>query len=222
VGSSIVDGHDLDILAIATPVVLPKFDAQVGEVDLLVEVREVMFERPSLNLPFVAIRVSVVVFPLPIALVEPLLVLPLELVVQDDALDVRIACVEPLGDGQIGGIDLGVVFALALAFEARVELLANILVAASMGLQEVPAAVREHDRDVAPAVQPDGTDESLLAQMTQVAAAGVGFAPGVIAQITRRHDPERTDGGQGASLRAAQCVTAFARVVHHLSLASAW
>ena len=96
------------------------------------------------------------------------------------------------------------------------------MVAASMGLQQVPAAVGQHDRDVAPAVQPNGVDQSLLAEVTEVAAAGIGFAPGVIAQVTRGHDPKRANGGQRAGLRAAQRVRAFARVVHHLSLASAW
>ena len=58
--------------------------------------------------------------------------------------------------------------------------------------------------------------------MTQVAAARIGFAPGVIAQVMRRHDPERADRRQRARFRAAERARAFARVVHHLSLASAW
>jgi len=62
------------------------------------------------------------------------------------------------------------VFELALAFEARIELLARVLVAASMGLQHVTAAVGQDDGDVAAPVQPNGADEPLLAQVTQVAA----------------------------------------------------
>jgi hypothetical protein len=68
----------------------------------------------------------------------------------------------------------------------------------------------------------NGADEPLVAQMSQVAASRIGFAPRVIAQVTRRHDPERADRAQGAGLRAAQRACAFARVMHHLSLASAW
>ena len=65
-------------------------------------------------------------------------------------------------------------------------------------------------------------DQSLFAQMTEVAAARIGFAPGVVAQVARGHDPKRADGRQRARLRAAQGVLAFARVVDDLSLASAW
>jgi hypothetical protein len=90
---------------------------------------------------------------------------------------VDVAFVQAFRHAQIRGIHLRVMFKLPLAFEARIELLARVMIAASMGLQQVTAAVREHDRDVAPAVQPNGADESLLAQMTQVAAAGIGFAP---------------------------------------------
>ena len=125
VGASIMDGDDLDVLVVAAAVDLLVFDPQVGEMDLLVEVREVVFERPFLDLPRVAIRVAVVVVAVPIALVQPLLVLALELVVQDDAFDVRVALVQALRDAQIRLVDLGVVFELALAFEARVELLAR-------------------------------------------------------------------------------------------------
>ena len=97
-----MDGRDLDMLVIPPPVDLLVFDPQVGEVDLLVEVRQVVFERPLFDLPLVAIGVSVVVVAVAIPLVQPLLVLALELVVQDDALDARVAFVEALGDAQVG------------------------------------------------------------------------------------------------------------------------
>ena len=190
--------------------------------DLLIEVREVVFERPLFDFPRVTIRVSVVVVAIPIALVEPLLVLALELVVQDDALDVGVAFVQALRDAQVGLIDLRVVFELALAFETRIKLLARVVVVASVGLQQVPAAVGQNDGDIAPAVQPHGVDQTLLAQVPKVAAAGIGLAPGVVAQVARGYDPKRANSGQRASLRAAQRVLAFSRVVHNLSLASAW
>jgi hypothetical protein len=88
--------------------------------------------------------------------------------------------------------------------------------------QQVPAAVGQNDGGIASAVQPHCVDQTLLAQMPKVAAAGIGLAPGVIAQVTRGHDLKRANGGQRAGLRAAQRVLAFARVVHNLSLASAW
>ena len=56
-----MDRDDLHILVIAAAIDLLVLDAQVGEMGLLVEVLEVVFERPLRNLPRVAIGVSVVV-----------------------------------------------------------------------------------------------------------------------------------------------------------------
>jgi hypothetical protein len=67
-----------------------------------------------------------------------------------------------------------------------------------MRLQEITAAVGQDDGGVAPAVEADGLDESLLAQMPQVAAARVGGATVVIAQVPRGDDPKRPDRRQGA------------------------
>ena len=65
----IVDGRHLDVHMVTAPVDLLVLDAQVGEVDLLVEVRQVAFERPFFNLLSIAIWVAVVVVTLAVALV---------------------------------------------------------------------------------------------------------------------------------------------------------
>jgi hypothetical protein len=101
-----VDGDDLDVLMVPAAVDLLVFDTQVGEMDLLVEVRQVVFERPIFDLPRVAIGVAVVVLALLVARVQPLLILALELVVEDHALDARVAFLEALRDAQVGLIDL--------------------------------------------------------------------------------------------------------------------
>ena len=54
---------------VATAIDLLVLDAQVGEMNLVVEVRQVVFERPLRNLRRVAIGVAVVVVALPVALV---------------------------------------------------------------------------------------------------------------------------------------------------------
>ena len=72
-------------------------------------------------------------------------------------------------------------FELAFAFEPGIELLARVLVAASMRLQQVTAAVGQDDGDVAATVEANRADEPLLAEVAQVAAARIGVAPGVIA-----------------------------------------
>ena len=64
---------------------------------------------------------SVVVVVVLVALVEPALVLALQLVVEDDALDVRAALQETRLGLFVRAIDLEVVFEFALAPQARVE-----------------------------------------------------------------------------------------------------
>ena len=79
-----------------------------------------MFARPLANLLGRSIGVAVVVVTVPITFVEPLLVLMLELVVEEDAIDARAALRQTLGMAFIGAIDLDIVFQLPLAFHAVV------------------------------------------------------------------------------------------------------
>jgi hypothetical protein len=135
--------------------------------------------------------------------VQPLLVLALEFIVEDHALNAGVTFFEPVRDAEIRLVDLRVVFELAFSFEPRIELLARVLVAASMRLQQVTAAVGQDDGDVAAAVEPNDADEPLLAQVAQVAAARIRFAPGVIAQVVRGNDAKGANGAQRARLGAA-------------------
>src|SRR5713226_8626422 len=84
VSPAIVLGRDLDVLVIFVSVPVPIFDAQVGEVHLLIEVRQIVVVRPLADLLVGSIGVAIVVGPITIALVEPTLVFALELVVEDD------------------------------------------------------------------------------------------------------------------------------------------
>ena len=87
--TSVVLGGDLDIDVILAAVDVAILDAAVGEMDLLVEVRQVVIPRPLLDLAPVTIRPSIGVRPVPITFVEPLLVLALQLVVQPHPLDLQ-------------------------------------------------------------------------------------------------------------------------------------
>ena len=104
--AAIVDREYFDIFMVPPPVELLVFDAKVREVDLLVEVGKVVVARPLLNLTGVAIRAAVAV---PIAFVQPLLILALELVVEGDSSNPRTALGELLSLSQIGVEDLGIV-----------------------------------------------------------------------------------------------------------------
>jgi hypothetical protein len=72
---------------VSQPAIQLVLDAQVEDVDLVVEVGQVMFLRPLADCFGRPIGVALVVATVAIALVEPLLVLTLELVVEDDPID---------------------------------------------------------------------------------------------------------------------------------------
>ena len=138
-----MDGDDLNVLAVAAAVDLLVFNPQVGEMDLLVEVRQVVFKCPVFDLARVAIGVAVVVLALMIMLVQPLLVLALELVVQHDSFDACVTLFQALRFAFERPIDLDVVLQLPLASEARVERLAAIAVAVTMAFEQAPAVLRK-------------------------------------------------------------------------------
>ena len=123
-GTPVVRCHDLDVLVVPAAVGLHVLDAQVREMHLVVEIREVLFGGPRLNLLLRPFWVAVVVVVVPVVLVEPALVVALQLVVEDDALDVGPALAEPLLGLLVGAVDLQVVLAFARADEAGVEGLA--------------------------------------------------------------------------------------------------
>src|SRR5207253_2063738 len=174
---TIVHRENLDIFMAATAVELLVLNAQVGEMHMVVEVRQVVLERPLFDLARVAVWMAVVVVVVSIALVQPLLVLALHLVVEDDPVDLDVADFQTLGDAQIGLVDLHVVFELALAFEASVELLTGIAVAVTMMIEQVPSAIGQHHGDVAATVNAHGVDETLLAEMAEIATARIGRLP---------------------------------------------
>ena len=78
---------NLDILVAVTTLEFV-LDANVGEVHVVVEVREVVFEGPAFDLARVPIRSPVAVRAVPIVFLEKALVAPLEVVLEDYATDV--------------------------------------------------------------------------------------------------------------------------------------
>lgn len=125
-------GDDLDVLTLPTPGGLLILDAEIGEVNLVVEVRQAVLDGPLANFSRRAIRVAVVVAAVAVMLVEPALILALEFVVEDDAIDVRAALPEPRCRLLVRSIDLEVMLPLAFAHEARVELLRLVAIDGSI------------------------------------------------------------------------------------------
>src|SRR5262249_37548073 len=114
--AAIMLGDDLYILVPFLAISVPILDPHVREVHLLIEVGETMLACPLADFFIAPIGVPVVVGAVAIALVEPRLVLALELVIEDDAVDGRAPIRQALRRAFVRPIDLNVVGELALAF----------------------------------------------------------------------------------------------------------
>jgi hypothetical protein len=137
--AAIVRRDDLDILSLPATTGLLVFDADVREVDLVIEVRQVMFVSPPANLIGRPIGVAVVVILVLVVLVQPALIVTLQFVIQDDTPDARAAVVEPRLGLLVRAIDLEVVLQLARACEARVERLAMIPIGVPVTFEKAAA-----------------------------------------------------------------------------------
>ena len=162
-------GRHLDVVVLPPAVRLLILDTQVREMNLVIEIRQVVLKRPVADFVFGPIRMSVVVGAVAIPLVEPRLVLTLELVVEDDPFHPCAAVRQPLRVALVRAIDLDVVFQLALAFEAVPERLAVALVAVTMVFEHAASFLGQRDGMLAGAWHPDGLDQSLLAEVSQAA-----------------------------------------------------
>jgi hypothetical protein len=106
--AAVVVRDHFDVFVTMTPVELV-LEAEIGKMNRLVEVREMVFMRSRFDLARVAIRPPVTVRSAAVVLLEPLLVLPLEIVLQDDATDVRALLAKTFFGAQVGTIERGVV-----------------------------------------------------------------------------------------------------------------
>jgi len=176
----IVWGDDLDVLVIPPPIRFLVFDPHIREMELVVEVRQVVFVRPFTNLRCCPIGVSVVVVVVLVALVEPALIFALELVVEDDAFDVDVALEEAGLRVLVGPVDLEVVLQFARSRQARVERLLVLVVAVPMVLEKAAAVLGQDHGLVAVPGQANGLDEATFAKVSEVAGTRIGGAIGVI------------------------------------------
>lgn len=105
-GSAVMHGEHLDVLMIAAPVHVLVLDSNVRKMDLVIEVRQVMVGRPRANLVLGSIRMPVVVVALTVVLMKPLLIVALQLVVEDDAVNASTLFVEAVRCVEVGVVDL--------------------------------------------------------------------------------------------------------------------
>jgi len=220
VRASIVGRDHLDVLVVPASVRLLVLDSKIREMELVVEVRQIVFVRPVANLVRRPIRVAVVIPVVLVAFVQPPLIVALELVIEDHLLDVGVPLEETRFCLFVGAVDLEVVFQFPLTRQARVERLVGLLIAIAVMLEEAAAFLRQDHRLVPIARQPDGLDQAGLAEVPEVAGTGISGTIVVVTEVTTGDHSKGTHGSQGARLRAAQGVLAIA-VANKFSLESA-
>ena len=111
--TSVVRRHDLDVERViaAVDVVL---DAHVWELDVaLLVARQVVVARSLLDLQRIAVRPTIAVATIAIALLQKLLIVGLQVVLEDDAVDVRALVTKAVGFLHVGPIELRVMLQLA-------------------------------------------------------------------------------------------------------------
>ena len=208
--AAVVERDDLDIQMVQAAVGIDVLDARIRELHVPIGVGQVVLGCPFSNLGFVAIRPAVTVGAAAIPLLEELLILALELVVQNDALDACAARLEALRFALVRAVDLRVVLDLARLLQVRVERLAVVAAAvaiATVRLEQIAPALGQHDDVIAVAVERHGPNKTLLPQVPEIAFAWVGGAVVVVTQIARRDDTEGADDAQRAGFRTAKACT---------------
>jgi hypothetical protein len=212
--AAVVNRGDLHVAVEVVSVGVEIVDPNVRKVDVPVEVREVVFERPSFDLTLRPVGSAIGIRVAAIALVEPLLILAFELVVECDVVDAIAALKKAIDLAQVRLEDLRVVLQLPRFHEPGVELLMPlvvtwivlariVIVLPPVRLQQALAAVGQEHRDVPLPGHPSGVDEAQFAEVSQFAVPRVQGPIVAIAEVLGWNHSEGADGRQRAALRAS-------------------
>jgi hypothetical protein len=158
-GTAIVRRHDLDVERVLTAVDVV-LDAHVGELDVaMVVTRQVVLSCPVLNLQRIAIGSAIAVVTIAVALLQELLILAFQVVLEDDAVDVR-AYTEAFGFLRVGAIEFRVMLQFARLRDVGIESLAvaGVIVHTPRFQQIAPLFCQRDDSVVA--VESDGLHQS--------------------------------------------------------------
>jgi hypothetical protein len=123
-------GNDLEILMPRAAVAVFVLDAGIGEPDVPIVVRQLVFPCPAGNLLRLTVRPTVAVLLAAIALVEESLIVALQLVVEDDAPNPTALATETLLGALVGAVYVGIVRQLSWLPQARPERLTGLVRAA--------------------------------------------------------------------------------------------
>jgi hypothetical protein len=159
-GTAIVRRHDLDVERVLTAVDVV-LDAHVGELDVaMVVTRQVVLSCPVLNLQRIAIGSAIAVVTIAVALLQELLILAFQVVLEDDAVDVRAFVTEAFGFLRVGAIEFRVMLQFARLRDVGIESLAvaGVIVHTPRFQQIAPLFCQRDDSVVA--VESDGLHQS--------------------------------------------------------------
>jgi hypothetical protein len=208
VGAAVVGGDDLEILMPRAAVSILVLDARVREPDVPIVVRQLVFPRPACNLFGLPVRPTVTLFLASIALVEESLIVALQLIVEDDALNPTALAAEALLSALISAIDLRVVRQLARLSQTRVEVLAGFVRAvvafASVGFEKVSTAIGQ-DNGAIVGTERARPNQSLAFEVPSALTRTVRIVAQIV-QIAFGHNPECADSRQHSALCAADLV----------------
>jgi hypothetical protein len=158
------------------------------------------------------VRSSVAVLPAAITLVQEPLVIPLQLVVQDHAIDSAALLAESLLGAQVGAIDLRVVRQLARLSEVRVERLlwlpGAVMSVMPIRLEQVTSSVCQRDGAIIGADR-ERANQPFLLKVFETSARCPGVLEDVV-EIALGDHPKRADRRQRSGLGAVDLVHAFA------------
>jgi len=141
-GAPIVFGDHLHVLMMVPSIQLV-LDAEVREVHALIEIRQVVFVRPPFDLVLVTVGSSIAVRSPAIPFLKPFLILTLEFVIEDDAMDVGALFAQPLFFAKVGAIQMGIMRQLPRSTDVRVERLRPLVIpVTAMRLQQMASALR--------------------------------------------------------------------------------
>ena len=124
VGASVVRRHDLDVERVIASIDVV-LNPHVRELHVpLVVARQFVLPGPVLNLQRVTVGSAIAVVTIAIALLQELLILAFQVVLEDDAVDVRAFVAEAVGFLRIGAIEFRVMLQFARLRDAGIESLA--------------------------------------------------------------------------------------------------
>ena len=170
----VVRRRDFYVDDVPAPVWELIFEPEIGEAYVVVQHGEIVGVGPSGNLLPSAIGTSGAVRAVAVSLLKESLILALQLVVEDDAPDVRITSGQALCLTQVRTIEIGVVSEFTFSSGSRIEGLARLLFARSVMLQQRAAPLGEGHQCRSVVVAVEGGDRSQQACVSKPAQFVLG------------------------------------------------